>query len=377
VRVHPTRCASPRALARSRGFGIVEIMVGVAIGLLALLVIYQALALAEGYRRTTTAGGDAQSTGMISSYLIAQDVGNAGNTLADTAQDLIVCNPAASFAANLRPIPVLIQDGGADAVSDTISVYYGVNRRLVTQVATRPPVHAAGAPFFAQSPMGWAVGHSFVIANSAAGAAPRCEMGLVTGLNGPDVNGIVQISHSGVANAYQQPSWIVNLGPANQVRKVTYDLVGDVVRVTNLLDINPTPNPIASNVVLMKAQYGIDTSVPPDNFIDTWVKADAAPWRPNDMLNAPLAQLRQIKAVRFALVVRSSQFERTKDAEGRDAATDVTRPLSSNFTTTLFACNGLAGCTGEIANVTIPNTANFRYRVYEQVVPLRNQIWNP
>jgi type IV pilus assembly protein PilW len=95
------------------------------------------------------------------------------------------------------------------------------------------------------------------------------------------------------------------------------------------------------------------------------------------MLNAPLAQLRQIKAVRFALVVRSSQFERTKDAEGRDAATDVTRPLSSNFTTTLFACNGLAGCTGEIANVTIPNTANFRYRVYEQVVPLRNQIWNP
>ena len=52
--------------AHRRGCGIVEVMVGVVIGLVALLIIYQALALSEGYRRTTTAGGDAQSTGMIS-----------------------------------------------------------------------------------------------------------------------------------------------------------------------------------------------------------------------------------------------------------------------------------------------------------------------
>ena len=46
-------------------------MVGVVIGLLALLIIYQALSLSEGYRRTTTAGGDAQSSGMISSFVLA------------------------------------------------------------------------------------------------------------------------------------------------------------------------------------------------------------------------------------------------------------------------------------------------------------------
>src|SRR5688572_32257852 len=107
----------PRA---QRGFGIVEIMVGVVIGLLALLIIYRALALSEGYRRTTTAGGDAQSTGMISSYVLAQDLGNAGNTIADSSADLMNCDRTATFAANLVPIPVLIQDGGADNVADTI-----------------------------------------------------------------------------------------------------------------------------------------------------------------------------------------------------------------------------------------------------------------
>ena len=60
-------------------------MVGVVIGMLALLIIYRGLALSEGYRRTTMAGGDAQSAGMISTFLLAQDISNAGNTIADTA----------------------------------------------------------------------------------------------------------------------------------------------------------------------------------------------------------------------------------------------------------------------------------------------------
>jgi hypothetical protein len=30
-----------------------------------------------------------------------------------------------------------------------------------------------------------------------------------------------------------------------------------------------------------------------------------------------------------------------------------------------------------MSGVTIPNTANYRHRVFEQVIPLRNQIWNP
>ena len=181
------------------------------------------------------------------------------------------------------------------------------------------------------------------------------------------------IGHSGVANSYLQPSWIVNLGPANQVRKVTYDVLNGVLRVTNLLDAVPTPNPIASNVVFMEAQYGIDTNN--DNAIDAWVTGRDAPWRPGDVLNAPVAQLKQIKAVRFALVVRSSQFERPRDAEGR-LQTERPRAVADRFHRTLFPSTGFPAARAR-CRLTFPGTANYRYRVYEQIVPLRNQIWNP
>jgi hypothetical protein len=163
---------------------------------------------------------------------------------------------------------------------------------------------------------------------------------------------------------------MISLGIGPQ--KLRFDLNGGTLRRQDLIT-GAAPVPIASNIALMKVQYGLDTNG--DRFIDTWASARNAPWREADVLAAPLAQLRQIKAVRFALIVRASQFERATDAEGRDSVGAA--DLAGNFTTTLFACNGLPGCTGEIASVVLPGTAGFRYRVFEQVVPLRNQIWNP
>ncbi len=373
--------SSSRNPRHQSGFGLVEILVGVVIGLLALLIIYRGLALSEGYRRSTTAGGDAQSAGMITTFLLSRDISNAGSTIADVAPDLMNCPNTGAFATTWRPIPVLITDGGADDASDQISVFHGSNNRLVTQVDTRVTA-APGAPFVVQSPLAW-VGaadppprnHLFVVTAPASPPVqplPQCEVARVTAVVGPNVNGEVSITHTGVVNTYRQPSWIINLGPANDVRKVHYDVAGDTVRVDNLLDGAP-PNPVTSNVMLLKAQYGIDTSPIPDGTIDAWVSARVAPWTAADVLGAPIAQLRRIKAVRIAMVVRSSQFERAKDAEGAVVAGGAI----AGFTRTLFPCNGLPGCTGEMVGVSIAGTANYRYRVFEQVIPLRNQLWNP
>ena len=358
-----------------RGFGLVEVMVGVVIGLLALLIIYRGLALSEGYRRTTTAGGDAQSAGMISTFLLAQDISNAGNTLADTADDLQYCPSTGVFATTWRPIPVLITDGGADNASDQISVFYGVARRLVTQVDTRLNA-APNDPFVVQSPLAWSNGDRFVVTSRTPAPAGQCEMSVVTAVAGPNGSGEVTLTHTGTALAYPMPAWIVNLGPQNLVRKVHYQVTGGTLTVDNLLDGAP-PTPVTSNVVLFKAQYGIDTSVPMDGTIDQWVSARNAPWTPADLLTAPVGgqpnSLRRIKAVRIAMVVQSTQFERAKDAEGQVLKGGAT----ATFVQDIFPCHGLPGCTGEYAAVTIPGTADFRYRVFEQVVPLRNQIWNP
>ena len=359
----------PQQAGRHAGFGLVEILVGVVIGMLALLVIYQALALSESYKRTTTAGGDAQSAGMISTFILAQDVGNAGNGISATAHELAACPSTGEFATTWRPIPVLIRDGGNDVTSDSFDVFYSVNPRVVTPIDTLTTFNPGGT-IDVQSPLGFEVGNLFVMSDVAAGA---CETGTVAAMAGPDTGtGVVNITPSPMLTTFPQgTTWVVNLGPIDRVRKVRYDVQAGVIRSRDLINGAAVANPVVSNIVLLKAQYGLDTDG--NQFIDSWVSARNAPWREADVLTAPLAQLRQIKAIRLAVVVRSSQFERATDAEGRAAVTDLT----GDYTVTLFDCRGLAPCTGEMTGVTIPNTANYRHRVFEQVIPLRNQIWNP
>jgi type IV pilus assembly protein PilW len=109
----------------------------------------------------------------------------------------------------------------------------------------------------------------------------------------------------------------------------------------------PTPNPIASSVVLMKLQYGIVDAA--KNF--TWVNA-VPPWSAAEVLAAPAATLQQIQAVRIGVVVRSEQHDNDAPAA----------------TYSLF-CNP-----GPCVSGALP--AKFRYRTYETAIPLRNPVWN-
>src|SRR6185312_369621 len=114
------------------GFSIIEIMVGVVIGMIAVLVIYQVFATSEGIKRNITAAGDAQQNGLLSSFMMGIELANAGNGLAVAAQDLGTCTPAASMVDSLRPIPLLITDGGGANNPDSFVVYYSVGRTFVS-----------------------------------------------------------------------------------------------------------------------------------------------------------------------------------------------------------------------------------------------------
>jgi type IV pilus assembly protein PilW len=364
----------PTATARTgRGFSIVEIMVGATIGIAALLIVYQVFAGAEGYKRSTMSGGDAQTTGFASTFLIGQDLASGGNTLA-SSPELAGCPSTGDFATTWRPIPALIHDGGAVAKSDAIDVFHGAAPILVTAVPVRNAV-PVGADFEVRSPMGFRQDDLVIAINTASGV---CEAARVTGVTPPDPSGMVLISHSAVGSAYPALSYLVNLGPdpnavpapPDPVRKVRYDVSSNVLRSLDLVTAGATPNPIASDVVLLKAQYGLDTDN--DHFIDTWQSATGA-WLDSNVLVAPIGQLRQIKAIRIAMIVRSAQFERSRDVEGNRWAPY----LDADFSTTLFPCNGLPGCTGELAGVTLSRSASHRHHVFQQVIPLRSQIWNP
>ena len=59
---------------RERGMSLVEILVGVLIGLIGIVVIFQVLSVSENRKRTTVQGSDAQSAGAIALYTLQRDV---------------------------------------------------------------------------------------------------------------------------------------------------------------------------------------------------------------------------------------------------------------------------------------------------------------
>src|SRR5207244_450752 len=71
--LHDFRCGGAKRMTTStatgrwcgvpRGFSLIEIMVGVVIGLIAVLVIYQVYTVAEGFKRNTTLANSALFTG--------------------------------------------------------------------------------------------------------------------------------------------------------------------------------------------------------------------------------------------------------------------------------------------------------------------------
>ena len=58
--------------APQAGFTLVEIMVGLAIGMLATVIIMQVFSVFEAQKRTTTGTADAQTNGGIAIYNITQ-----------------------------------------------------------------------------------------------------------------------------------------------------------------------------------------------------------------------------------------------------------------------------------------------------------------
>jgi len=50
-----------RSSRRAAGFSLVELMIGLVIGMVAIVVMMQVFSVSEGYKRTTTGGDDAQN----------------------------------------------------------------------------------------------------------------------------------------------------------------------------------------------------------------------------------------------------------------------------------------------------------------------------
>lgn len=344
-----------RSAARQRGISLIELMVGVVIALLAVLVIYQTFAVAEGVKRQTISAGDAQKTGMIAMYLVGTELASAGSGIMLNQDDLATCTDTKDVATTMRPFSVLIEPGADAATPDSFVVNYSTARSVVTPSVFMSKTAAGDAKYTVQSPTGFKKG-DMVVTITGSG---DCERNTVTDLTAPDANGNVVLTVGAASSFDMLPTMrLINIGPATSTQRVRYDVVNGVLRSTDLVTAGAVAQPLASSIMNMKVLYGVDTNG--DGAIDTWTPATGN-FAPDNVLAATGADLRRIKAIRLGMIVRSDEYD-------KDAPT---------FNWTLFQCTDQ-----EAKDYTCPDAltgtlpANYRYRVYETIVPLRNPMWN-
>jgi len=348
---------SARNSQRARGAGLVETLVGLAIGMLALLVIYQVYAASEGQKRTLIGASDAHQNAGAALFLLVRDVASAGNGIASAAKDASG-RAALDGCTLLRPIPVLIAAAARATDPDAITIFYGGSGSLATPVpltrdAAVAPL-ATAEPYRVAAPAGFTAGDVIAAVDGTNCTVSTIDPGGVT----VSASGIATLTHtpvSGTADATYRAgeATLINLGPAHSLARVRYS-VDVATRALRSQQQLPTPDPVqpvVGDIVNLKAQYGLDTDG--DGSVDTWQPASGGVWSAATLPAQPLAMVRRIQSVRLAIVARSPQFEREPVTPG---------PLL------LFD--------GTVSLALTADQQHYRYRVLETIVPLRNALWN-
>lgn len=361
---------STRPQVHQAGFTLVEIMVGLGIGMLATVVIIQVLSVFEAQRRTTTGTADAQTNGGIALYSIGRELQMAGYPLMPVTDSALECtaltvNGVADPTVPNRLSPVAIVNGVAAAgvsASDTITIRYG--NAPMGGVPT--PITAVGAPGANDATVGTNLGcQAGDISLITSGTA--CAMSSVSGVAATTT--VTLASAAGAAIS-------ANLACMGAWNEVSYRAFGGnlercvlATAVANGGNCDPAGAnanfvPRLAGIVNLQAQYGVAATAS-SNVITQWVSASGGIWA------APtVADRNRIKSVRIAVVARNAKLE-----------PDVVTAACSSTTTAapagLCAWEGSAASPAPVLDLSAGDAdwARYRYRVFETIIPLRNMVW--
>ncbi len=346
------------------GFSLIDVMVGMTLGLIGILVMLQMLSTFESQKRTTSGSDDAQNSGAIAVYGIERDIRQAGYGI--DAQRLLGCNILLRPGATLNAIgpvtinPTSIPGYGRDTNTDSIMVVYGNSNGpeegdAITAQPITPNVYTV------QTQPSYTVGDQ-VIAQYASRQTP-CSLNLDTiqvvtpgDVNVTAVAGVATVMTTNTSpgitpvlyNLGQSPTVLVYAVRNGNLAVCDY-MVNNCSSPT-LAAINTANEaawiPIAGNIVSLKAQYGRDTTVGPMvGIVDTYDQTT-----PSSASSTYTCDWARISAVRIALVARGS--------------------IGSSVTTAAPTWAGSAAAPIDLSSFA--NWKNYRYKVLETVVPMRN-----
>lgn len=340
------------------GFTLIELMVGMAIGLLATIIIMQVMSLFEAQRRTTTGSADAQTNGGIALYSIAREVQMAGYSLLPVIDSALECTTTTYGATGITGIaPIAITDGVAVAsvssASDSITVRYG-NSLMGGAIAQISAM--VGNAATVGSNLGCAV-NDITLVNTGA----TCALSSATAVSAAGVSPItVTLQNTTGAGP---GAGLACLGSWNEITYAVNPATGNLDRTAVVNGVSST-NPSVVGVVNLQAQYGIAASAN-SNQVTQWVDASGGTWA------APtVANRNRIKAIRVAVVARNAKIE-------PDVVTAACSSTTAAAPTGLCAWAGSVGSPAPTVDLSQgdANWARYRYRVFETIIPLRNVIW--
>lgn len=357
---------------RQYGITLVELLVGLTVGLVVLLVIAQVMQNFEGQKRTSTGGNDAQTNGAVALYLLDQDIRMAGYGLFGPESALCplginvyhsgggsgaVTNSAMAF------IPVRIGDGGANGPDSIVTLrssseFGAIPLSIVKKMPTPSSIVTAN------SSGGLKDGDLFIVA--ARDGSKVCTLMQMSQPPQTTGNGVNLNHNPGVSSPYNpaNPENVFTVAPAYEIDDVVVGFGNQPsfgrrfsVRCEHLVESDPVlvageavnctnSSPLVAQVVDLQARYGVSDAGATE--VNAWVDATGA-WA-----NPSGADSKRIRAIRLAVVVRHPQYE-------KQAVSPASLTLWEGGPTVTIATEN----------------RNFRHRVFETVIPLRNVIWAP
>ncbi len=379
-----------------RGVTLVELLVAMAIGLVVVLAVTSVLTIGQAQKRTTTSANDMNQSGSYASYVLDRAVRSAGSGFTQS-WDLGVFGCRLSVArggtailpratafpgafagflggatgsANLRVAPALIGKSQSSGGSDVLMLMGGNAAAGDVARPVRVPGVLSANELRLDNVLAVAAGDMALM--SQAGTTD-CLIEQVATPSAPDVLPLGGTYYNAAApfstiraSGLATPSYLTPLGNVAS-GNVQFQLIGvdanrtlfsyDLLRLAGAGTDADATSAIAEGVLALHALYGLDTDG--DGIVNQWVDPGATGFDIATMMASP-ALLRQVMAIRVALVLRGSNYEKL--------------PVSPP---SLILFGDLPPALQQTVSLPTVDDSHFRYRVVDSVIPVRNMLLLP
>ncbi len=390
---------------RAQGFSLIELMVSLVIGMLALVFATRLMLVSEQNKDVSLGGSDAMQNGLQAMLTMKNDLEQAGFGLNDpiiNGCDTLFRDAngfeLATAARGVTPITpltaVVISSNGA--ASDEISMYAGGSQSGTGSLGVSSDTGGGGTPMIDRLPYGFALGDVVVMANSEDRDG-RCVVSQIT--DNPNdqpappapprilMDDPARFNHADTAAVTFDAlkARIFNLGSADDLSLRTWSVNNGFLRLraSNLAGASLDPATVADNIVSIKAQYGFDTRAAAlfnptigvqrtgmriAQWSATMIDADG------DSVVGGQGDWARVAAVRLAIVARGRNIEKPV---GAAECKWTTAPL------VVFDTQEPAHVTKEPMTLDLAVAGDtvdwkcYRYRKFETIVPIRNAGWRP